>query len=254
MWLRFGNNCRQSYKKKRNQCWPFVGNRKRTAVWFCVDPSSLTSPPQQTLSLYNVNLLPLCSGPVQVFSRKSNIYEIHPLADTTTAEELVTIRAFWTLYIPACPCPSLSHCPTPATRWHHGGWQRSGAVACSSQQSQPGALTHTLPVPQLEPRAWWSELRHPARNALQRSHRGQLEVSNETTNSNTVWKQTVYRCIWRRLKHRENVQRNKTRNESTEVTQLHFVFSSHQLITWLTSSAARLLQMFSVRNPRNESI
>lgn len=42
---------------------------------------------------------------------------------------------------PVCPFPLPSRCWTPGRKWHHEGWQRFGAMACSSPQFS-GA--HTL--------------------------------------------------------------------------------------------------------------
>ena len=254
----FGNNCSQSYKTKKKLMLTICRKQETNCSLILCWPIQPNFPPRlQTLSLYNVNLLPLCSGPVQVFTRKTNICVTHPSADRTTAEELAT----WSgLSNPSRTCLSLSFAfPLPDTRdevtsrgmteiWCSGmfipaeptgGRSHTHFLSHSRSQEHDGLNYDALPA-------------MPCRGHTEDSKR----VSDETTNSNTVWKQAAYRCTWRRLKHNESVQRKlkKKRNESAEVTQLHFGLSSHQLITWPTSSAARLLQMFLVRNPINDSI
>lgn len=111
-------------------------------------------------------------------------------------------------HIPACPCPWLYHCPRPVMRWHHGGWQRSGAVACSSQQSQQRTLTHTLPVLLPKQRAWWSELRHLAHRTLQKTHRGHMDINYSVRGSHQSW-------VWQSLislQHRNQKQETETYN------------------------------------------
>ena len=111
----FGNNCSQSYKTKKKLMLTICRKQETNCSLILCWPIQPNFPPRlQTLSLYNVNLLPLCSGPVQVFTRKTNICVTHPSADRTTAEELATWPG---LSNPSRTCLSLSFAfPLPDTR------------------------------------------------------------------------------------------------------------------------------------------
>ncbi len=58
---------------------------------------------------------------------------------------------------PVCPFPLPSRCWTPGRKWHHEGWRRFGAMACSSPQFSGAHTLWRWSWNLSTSTAWWKE-------------------------------------------------------------------------------------------------